>query len=79
MESESPFFALFSSCKAAAGTVKLGDQRPDLNRWLVRKVLSDVYFLHFAGNQQDMLLLDNEDSVLNSGRGDLNDRKPIHG
>jgi hypothetical protein len=57
----------------------LGDQRPDLNRWLVRKVLSDVYFLHFAGNQQDMPLLDNEDSALNSGQGDLNDRKPIHG
>jgi len=34
-----------------------GDEMPALNRRLVRRVLSDVYFLHFAGNQQDMELL----------------------
>ena len=34
-----------------------GDQTWDLNRVLVRRVLSEIYFLHFAGNIQDMLLL----------------------
>ncbi len=35
-----------------------GDERPELNRMLARRVLSDVFFLHFAGDWQDIDLLD---------------------
>src|SRR5579859_387343 len=49
------FNAVWYEYKYAVG---FGDERPDLNRLLVRKLLGDVYFLHFAGNQQDMELLD---------------------
>jgi hypothetical protein len=38
--------------------VYFGDEDPDLNRRFVRRVLGDVYFLHFAGNQEDMSLLE---------------------
>ena len=38
--------------------VGFGDELPAINRMLVRKVLAEVYFLHFAGNQTDMALLE---------------------
>lgn len=34
------------------------DQSKELNKELIKKVLNEVYFLHFAGNQKDMLLLE---------------------
>lgn len=34
------------------------DQSKELNTQLIKKVLDEVYFLHFAGNQKDMLLLE---------------------
>ena len=34
------------------------DQSKELNKELIKKVLSEVYFFHFAGNQDDMLLLE---------------------
>jgi len=49
------FNAAWYEYKFALG---FGDEDADFNRRLVRKVLSDVYFLHFAGNQQDMALLE---------------------
>ena len=36
----------------------LGDEDRELMRRLVRRIIADVYFLHFAGNQQDMSLLE---------------------
>lgn len=34
------------------------DQSKELNTQLIKKILNEVYFLHFAGTQQDMLLLE---------------------
>jgi hypothetical protein len=52
---DAKFNAVWYEYKQAIG---LGDEHPELNRMLVRKIIGDVYFLHFAGNQQDMELLD---------------------
>lgn len=38
--------------------VYFGDNQDSVNRAVLRRLVSEVYFLHFAGNQQDMLLLD---------------------
>jgi hypothetical protein len=37
--------------------VYFGDAPAEINRAVIQHVLSQVYFLHFAGNQQDMRLL----------------------
>ena len=34
------------------------DQSKELNKELIKKVLNEVYFFHFAGTQEDMLLLE---------------------
>lgn len=48
------FNAVWYEYKQAAG---IGDEYPEISKLLVRKMLGDVYFLHFAGNQQDMAFL----------------------
>lgn len=37
--------------------IYFGDGNEQFNRFAIQKVLSQVYFLHFAGNQKDMRLL----------------------
>ncbi len=48
------FNAVWYEYKQALG---IADDYPEISKLLVRKILGDVYFLHFAGNQQDMALL----------------------
>jgi hypothetical protein len=48
------FNAVWYEYKQAIG---IGDRYPEISRVLARLVLKDVYFLHFAGNQQDMAFL----------------------